>query len=36
MIISNFKNLETFPMKAGSATKPVPGFNVIILDDNGK
>jgi len=28
--------IEPFPIKPGSSTKPVPGFNVKILDTNGK
>ena len=28
--------IEAFPIKPGSSTKPVPGFNVQILDTNGK
>ena len=31
-ISSNYRGLELFPIKAGSATKPVPGYNVKILD----
>ena len=31
-ICANFRNLELFPIKAGSASKPVPGYNVQILD----
>jgi propionyl-CoA synthetase len=29
-------NLHTFPIKAGSAIKPAPGFNVQILDQENK
>jgi propionyl-CoA synthetase len=29
-------NLTTLPFKAGSATKPAPGYNIVILDDEGK
>ncbi len=36
-ITANFRGLELFPIKAGSATKPVPGYNVKILQaDTGK
>lgn len=35
-ISSNYLGLHEFPWKAGSATKPVPGFNVKILDHNHK
>ncbi|AFM25027.1 propionyl-CoA synthetase [Desulfomonile tiedjei] len=31
-IAGNFRGLELFPTKAGSATKPMPGYNVKILD----
>ena len=31
-ISANYRGLELFPIKAGSATKPVPGYNVKILD----
>ena len=31
-IAGNFKGLEFFPTKPGSATKPMPGYNVKILD----
>ncbi|MCK6630082.1 MAG: propionyl-CoA synthetase [Anaerolineae bacterium] len=32
---ANFAGLELFPVKAGSAGKPVPGYNVQILDEGG-
>lgn len=35
-IASNLVGIETLPIKPGSATKPVPGFNVQILDGNGQ
>jgi propionyl-CoA synthetase len=36
-ICANFRNLELFPIKAGSASKPVPGYDVQILDStNGQ
>jgi propionyl-CoA synthetase len=31
-ICGNFRGLEQFPIKPGSATKPMPGYNVKILD----
>jgi acyl-coenzyme A synthetase/AMP-(fatty) acid ligase len=31
---SNYINLTTFPTKPGSATKPVPGWNIKIMDDS--
>jgi propionyl-CoA synthetase len=33
---SNCMGLEPFPIKAGSATKPVPGYQVDILDNEGE
>jgi propionyl-CoA synthetase len=36
-IAANFRGLELFPVKAGSATMPVPGYDVKILQpDSGK
>jgi propionyl-CoA synthetase len=36
-ITANFRGLELFPVKAGSATMPVPGYDVkIIQPDSGK
>ena len=35
-ICANLIGLEALATKPGSATKPVPGFNVQILDGNGK
>ncbi len=34
-IAANPIGIEVFPTKAGSATKPVPGFDVRILNDEG-
>jgi propionyl-CoA synthetase len=31
-ITGNFLGLETFPVKAGSSTKPMPGYNLKVLD----
>lgn len=33
---SNFLGLEEFPIKSGSCTKPVPGYDIHVLDDNGE
>ncbi len=33
-IAGNFRGLEEFPLKPGSASMPVPGYNVKILDPN--
>jgi len=35
-ITANCMGIEPFPIKPGSSTKPVPGYNVQILDTNGK
>ena len=35
-IVGNCRGIEEFPIKAGSPTKPCPGYDVQILDDNGK
>jgi propionyl-CoA synthetase len=35
-IAANLRGIEPMPVKAGSATLPVPGFNVQILDEQGK
>jgi propionyl-CoA synthetase len=34
-IAANMHGLESMPVKPGSSTVPVPGFNVEILDDQG-
>ncbi|MDZ4164755.1 MAG: propionyl-CoA synthetase [Smithellaceae bacterium] len=34
-ITANCMGLEQFPVKAGSSTKPVPGYDVQILDNSG-
>lgn len=36
MMCSNYANLSTFPTKPGSATKPCPGWEVQIMDDDDK
>ncbi len=35
-IAANCLGIEPFPVKAGSPTKPVPGWDVKILDNDGK
>ncbi len=35
-ITANCMGIEEFPVKPGSATKPAPGYNVKILDQEGK
>ena len=34
-IAANMHGLETMPVKSGSSTVPVPGYNVEILDESG-
>jgi len=34
-ICGNFRGLELFPTKAGSATMPMPGYNLKVLDSVG-
>ncbi|MEA3546346.1 MAG: propionyl-CoA synthetase [Thermodesulfobacteriota bacterium] len=34
-IVANSRGIEEFPVKPGSATKPVPGYDVRILDHEG-
>jgi propionyl-CoA synthetase len=34
-ITANLQGVEPMPIKSGSSTMPVPGFNVQILDENG-
>ena len=35
-IVGNPMGLESFPTKMGSATRPMPGYDVQVLDDGGK
>ncbi len=35
-ITANCLGIEEFPVKPGSSTKPVPGFNVKVVDPQGK
>lgn len=35
-ITGNLLGVESLPIKPGSSTKPVPGFNVQILDEHGE
>ncbi|MGD8349550.1 MAG: propionyl-CoA synthetase [Gammaproteobacteria bacterium] len=35
-IAANMHGLEPMPVKPGSSTVPVPGYNIDILDDSGK
>ncbi len=35
-IVANPLGIEAFPVKPGSPTKPVPGYDVRILDDDGQ
>ena len=34
-IVANCRGIEELPVKAGSPTKAVPGYNVMVLDDEG-
>ena len=34
-IVANSAGIELFPVKPGSATKPVPGYDVRVLDEDG-
>jgi propionyl-CoA synthetase len=34
-ITANLRGVEPMPVKSGSSTMPVPGFNIQILDENG-
>lgn len=35
-IVANPMGIEVFPVKPGSASKPVPGYDIRILDENGQ
>jgi len=35
MILSPLPGLETIPLKPGSATKPIPGLDVAVVDEEG-
>ena len=35
-IISPLPGLETIPLKPGSATKPIPGVDAVVVDESGK
>jgi len=35
-IVSNPIGIESFPIKSGSSTYPVPGYEVVVLDDSGQ
>jgi len=35
MILSPLPGLETIPLKPGSATKPIPGIDVAVVDEEG-
>mgnify|MGYP005838694603 CR=1 FL=1 len=35
-IVGNCMGLEPLPIKAGSPTKPMPGYQIDVLDSNGK
>ncbi len=35
MLISSLPGLETIPLKPGSGTRPIPGVNIAVIDENG-
>ncbi len=35
-IVANLRGLEPMPIKAGSPTVPVPGYDVVVLDEAGR
>ncbi len=35
MLISPLPGLETIPLKPGSGTRPIPGVNIEVVDENG-
>jgi acetyl-CoA synthetase len=35
MLISPLPGLETIPLKPGSGTRPIPGVNISVVDENG-
>ncbi|KFM19745.1 Acetyl-coenzyme A synthetase protein [Marine Group I thaumarchaeote SCGC AAA799-P11] len=35
MLISPLPGLETVPLKPGSGTRPIPGVNITVVDENG-
>ena len=36
MLISPLPGLETIPLKPGSGTRPIPGVNITVVDENGQ
>ncbi len=36
MMISPLPGLETIPLKPGSGTRPIPGVNITVVDENGQ
>ena len=36
MLISPLPGLETIPLKPGSGTRPIPGVNITVVDENGR
>ena len=35
MLISSLPGIETVPLKPGSGTRPIPGVNITVVDENG-
>jgi acetyl-CoA synthetase len=36
MLISSLPGIETIPLKPGSGTRPIPGVNISVVDEDGK
>ena len=36
MMISSLPGIETIPLKPGSGTRPIPGVNILVVDEEGK
>jgi acetyl-CoA synthetase len=36
MMISSLPGIETIPLKPGSGTRPIPGVNISVVDEEGK
>jgi acetyl-CoA synthetase len=36
MMISSLPGIETIPLKPGSGTRPIPGVNISVVDEDGK
>ena len=36
MLISALPGIETIPLKPGSGTRPIPGVDIVVVDENGQ